>query len=148
MKKLNLPAFESKIQEIDGKASIFDIIRKKYIILTPEEWVRQHFINFLISHRNYPRSLIRNESGLKYNQLQKRTDILVYDREGKVFMIIECKSANENLNQKAFEQLAVYNQALQAKFICITNGMQSFVCEMDYEKRKYNFLKDLPEFPA
>jgi len=148
MQNLNLPAFDCKIREIDGKVSIFDIIRKKYIILTPEEWVRQHFINFLIQHHKYPKSLIKNESGLKYNQLHKRTDILVYDREGKVFLIVECKSANEKLSQKVFEQLATYNQTLQAKYIAITNGLQNFICEMDYESRNYHFLKELPSFPA
>lgn len=147
MQVLNLPTFEYKIQEIEGKTCIFDIIRKKYVVLTPEEWVRQHYINFLITHQNYPKSLIKNESGLKYNQLKKRTDIVVYDREGKVFMIIECKSANEKLTQRVFEQLAIYNQTLQARYIAITNGLQNFICEMNYDTRKYEFLKDVPSYP-
>jgi hypothetical protein len=144
MQQLNLPTFEYKIREINGKAAIFDILRKKYIILTPEEWVRQHFLHFLITHYKYPKSLIRIESGLKYNQMQKRSDIVVYNPNGELFLLIECKSADLQISQKNFEQVAAYNVSLKAKYIALTNGLQHFVCSVDHENKKYEFIKDLP----
>lgn len=148
MQKLNLPSFQYKIREINGKAEIFDIIRKKFIILTPEEWVRQHFISLLIDHYKYPKSLIRIESRLKYNQLQKRSDILVYGRDGTVFLIVECKSADVKISQSAFEQVARYNFSLKSKYIAVTNGLQNFCCCMNHEKGDYEFMKDLPAFES
>jgi hypothetical protein len=146
MQQLNLPSFDYKIREIDGKAAIFDILRKRYIVLTPEEWVRQHFIHFLITHYQYPKSLIKIESGHKYNQLQKRSDIIVYDRYGKVFLLVECKSADIAISQKVFEQAALYNQSLNARHLAVTNGLNHFVCSVDYENKDYKFLKDIPLF--
>src|SRR5688500_89897 len=148
MQKLNLPSFEYNIREINGKAAIFDVLRKKFVVLTPEEWVRQHFVNFLINHYSYPKSLIRLESGLKYKQLQKRSDIQVFDREGNIFLIVECKSADVKISQNTFEQVARYNFTLKAKFVAITNGMKHFCCSIDHEKQKYEFVKDLPEFSS
>lgn len=148
MQKLNLPSFEYNIREINGKAAIFDILRKKFVVLTPEEWVRQHFVNFLISHYKYPKSLIRLESGLKYNQLQKRSDIQVYDREGNIFLIVECKSADVKISQNTFEQVARYNFSLKARHIAVTNGLDHFCCSVDHEKSSYNFMKDLPVFSS
>jgi hypothetical protein len=146
MQKLNLPSFEYKIREINGKTEIFDIIRKKFIILTPEEWVRQHFINLLIHHYKYPKSLLKVESGLKYNQLQKRSDIVVYDRTGNIFLIVECKSTDVKISQNTFEQVARYNFSLKARHIAITNGLQNFCCKVDHEKDQYEYLKDIPLF--
>ena len=146
MQKLNLPSFEYNIREINGKAAIFDILRKKFVVLTPEEWVRQHFVNFLIHHYNYPKSLIRLESGLKYNQLQKRSDIQVFDREGNIFLIVECKSAEVKISQNTFEQVARYNFSLKARHIAVTNGLHHFCCSVDHEKSCYNFMEDLPAF--
>lgn len=148
MQNLNLPPFEYKIREIDGKAAIFDILRKKYIVLTPEEWVRQHFVHFLIKHYQYPKSLIKVESGLKYNQLQKRSDIVVYDRTGNVFLLIECKSCDISISQKTFEQVAHYNVSLKARYIAVTNGMNHFVCSVDHEMKNYSFINDLPTLPS
>lgn len=144
MQSLNLPPFEYKIREINGKAAIFDILRKKYIILTPEEWVRQHFIHFLITHYNYPKSLIKVESGLKFNQMQKRSDIIVYNSSGEIFLLIECKAADLAISQKNFEQVASYNLTLKAKYIALTNGLKHFVCSVDHENKKYEFMNDLP----
>jgi hypothetical protein len=146
MIKLNLPQFDIKIQDKDGKSEIFDIIRKKYIMLTPEEWVRQHFLHLLINHYKYPKSLIKIESGLKYNQLQKRSDIVVYDREGKPFLIVECKSTDVALSQKTFEQITTYNFTLKSRYIVLTNGLQHFCCSIDHEKGGYEFMKDLPPY--
>jgi hypothetical protein len=146
MHKLNLPSCDFNIREINGKPSIFDILRKKFIILTPEEWVRQHFVNLLINHYNYPKSLIKIESGLKYNQLQKRSDIVVYDRTGNIFLVVECKSADIGISQEIFEQVARYNFTLKARFVAITNGLKHFCCSIDHENQKYEFEKDLPVF--
>ena len=148
MIKLNLPQFDIKIQDKDGKSEIFDIIRKKYVLLTPEEWVRQHFLHLLINHYQYPKSLIKIETGLKYNQLQKRSDIVVYDREGKPFLIVECKSTDVALSQKTFEQITRYNFTLKSRYVVITNGLQHFCCSIDHEKGSYEFMKDLPAFKA
>jgi hypothetical protein len=146
MIKLNLPQFDIKIQDKDGKSEIFDIIRKKYVLLTPEEWVRQHFLHLLINHYKYPKSLIKIETGLKYNQLQKRSDIVVYDREGKPFLIVECKSTDVPLSQKTFEQITRYNFTLKSRYIVITNGLNHFCCSIDHGKGSYEFMKDLPPF--
>lgn len=123
---------------------IFDIIRKKYIVLTPEEWVRQHFIHFLVFSLNYPKSLFKVESGLNYNKMQKRSDILVYDREMNPFMLVECKSFNVSINQKGFNQIGVYNSTIKAKYLILTNGIKHFCCTMTDEG--YLFLDDIPAF--
>lgn len=146
MYKLNLPQLNPSLKKEDGKVWIFDGIRKKYIVLTPEEWVRQHFINYLITDLKYPRSLFRIEGSLTYNKLQKRSDILVFDRNGKAWMLIECKSPTIKLNQKAFNQVAVYNMTLGAKYLAVTNGMAHFVCEAAVPGGDAKFLEKFPEF--
>lgn len=125
---------------------IFDIIRKKYIVLTPEEWVRQHFIHFLISGKGYPRSLFKIESSLSFNKLQKRSDILVHDRQGKPWMLVECKSSSLKLSQKAFNQIAVYNMTVGAKYLAVTNGMVHYCCEAPALGTESKFLDVFPEF--
>ncbi len=125
---------------------IFDIIRKKYIVLTPEEWVRQHFIHFLISGKGYPRSLFKIESSLSFNKLQKRSDILVHDRQGKPWMLVECKSPSIKLSQKAFNQIAVYNMTVGARYLAVTNGMVHYCCEAPVLGTESKFLDVFPEF--
>lgn len=148
MYKLNLPVFEPALRKKEGKVYIFDNIRKKYIILTPEEWVRQHFIHYLIDHLKYPRALFRVESSLTYNRLQKRSDILIRDRAGKPWMLIECKSPEINLTQQAFNQVAVYNMTIGARYVAVTNGMVQYCFESAVsENGKFNFLESFPEFP-
>ena len=148
MYKLNLPEFEPTLRKKEGKVYIFDNIRKKYIILTPEEWVRQHFIHYLIDHLNYPRALFRVESSLTYNRLQKRSDILIRDRAGKPWMLIECKSPEIKLTQQAFNQVAVYNMTIGARYVAVTNGMVQYCFESAVsENGKVNFLDSFPEFP-
>lgn len=147
MKKLNLPPFEYKIKRDKESTKIFDIIRKKYMVLTPEEWVRQHFIHYLIEHLSYSRSLISIETGLKYNQLRKRCDIIVYDKTGAPFLLVECKSADTSISKNALFQVATYNKTIQSKYMVITNGM-SFICaktEADTDKMKW--LDIIPAFP-
>ena len=146
MHALNLPSINSKIKKEEGKLWIFDIIRKKYIVLTPEEWVRQHFIHFLISGKGYPRSLFKIESSLTFNKLQKRSDILVHDRQGKPWMLVECKSSTIKLTQKAFNQIAVYNMTVGAKFLAVTNGMVHYCCEAPALGADGKFLDIFPSF--
>lgn len=126
MYKLNLPEFNIALRKEQGKVWIFDIIRKKYVVLTPEEWVRQHFIHYLINDRGYPKSLFKVERGLTYNKLLKRSDIVIHDRTGKPRMLVECKAPEIKLTQKAFNQVAVYNMTVGARYIAVTNGMAQF----------------------
>ncbi len=146
MNKLNLPPFDAKIKKEEGKIWIFDIIRKKYIVLTPEEWVRQHFIHHLITDHKYPKSLFKIETGLTFNALQKRSDIVVCDREAKPWMLVECKSPTIKLSQKAFNQIAVYNMSVGAKFLAVTNGMVHFCCEAPKMGETAQFLNTFPVF--
>jgi hypothetical protein len=142
---LNLPAFEHKITESEGKFVIFDIIRKKNIVLTPEEWVRQHIIHLLISNYGYSRSLFQVEKGTTYNSLQKRTDIVVYNREGKPHLLVECKAPEIKINQYVIEQASRYNKTINAPFLAITNGLKTFCFTVDFETGKVTQMKDLPQ---
>jgi hypothetical protein len=141
---INLPTFEHKITETDGKSLIFDIIRKKNIVLTPEEWVRQHVIHLLISHYNYSRSLFQVEKGTTYNSLQKRTDIVVFNREGKPHLLVECKAPEIKINQYVIEQASRYNKTINAPFLAVTNGLKTFCFSVDFETGKVKQMQDLP----
>ena len=146
MVKLDLPGFEYQISKAEGKIWIFDIIRKKQVVLTPEEWVRQHIIHFFIHHLKYPRSLIKIESGLTYNQLQKRSDVIVYDREGKPWLLLECKAPDLKLNQNTVMQAAVYNNNVKAKYIAVSNGMKHVCYEVKENVSETELLKTFPEY--
>lgn len=146
MNILNLPAFDYKTKKEGGRNFILDLIRRKYVVLTPEEWVRQHFLHFLIHDLRYPKSLFKVESGLKFNTLQKRSDILVHNRKGEPWMLIECKSPDIKLTQKAFNQIAVYNMTIQAKYLAVTNGMIHFCCQVSETGEPGTFLIDFPQF--
>jgi hypothetical protein len=147
MFKLNLPEFKLTLRKEGGKVLIFDVIRKKYIVLTPEEWVRQHFVHYLIDKLNYPKSLFRVESGLTYNKLQKRSDILIHNRFGKPWMLIECKAPEIKLTQKAFNQVAVYNMTIGAQFVAVTNGMVQYCFETSKDAgSEVKFLESFPAF--
>lgn len=147
MYKLNLPAFEYKLKRADGKVWIFDGIRKKFIVLTPEEWVRQHFIHYLVARRQYPRSLIKVEGGLTYNLLQKRTDIVVFDRTGSPWMVVECKSPSLKISEATLAQASLYNSTLRAPHITVTNGITHLCAGIDWQDRRSTLLDDLPSFP-
>lgn len=148
MKKLNLPPFEYKIKRESTHTRIFDIIRKKYLVLTPEEWVRQHFIHFLIGQFNYPKALIKVETGIKYNELSKRSDIVAYDRSGVPFLLVECKSHDSKISKSALFQAVTYNKTLHAKYLVVTNGM-TFICgRVDKENKNITWLDSLPPFPG
>ncbi len=146
MRALNLPGYSFKLKESSGKVQILDELRKKYVVLTPEEWVRQHIVQYLIQEKKYPSSLIAIEIGLKYNQLQKRADVLVYDRQGTPFLLVECKAPEVKITQDVFHQIAVYNMSFKVKYLLVTNGMDHFICEMDYTNNSYQFLKEIPVF--
>jgi hypothetical protein len=146
MDQLNLPEFAIRIKKEDEASLVYDQIRKKYVVLTPEEWVRQHFINYLISHLGYPRALINVEQGLKYNSLQKRSDIIVYSRDGEPLVLVECKAARYNLDQKVMEQGLMYNRTIGARYIIITNGVESACMQIDVEASKVEFLKEVPGY--
>lgn len=146
MIQLNLPAFEHKIKKQEDKLYIYDTIRRKYLLLTPEEWVRQHFIHYLSESLQYPRGLITTESGLKYNKLQRRTDIVVFDRKGKPFMIVECKAPTVAISQQVFNQVAVYNKVLKANLLVVSNGLQHYCCRLNLASGQWEFLPSIPPF--
>lgn len=146
MQNLNFPKFTYRIKNTENNTSIFDIIRKKYVVLQPEEWVRQHCLHFLIEVKGYPKSLINVEKELKFNNLKKRYDIVVYHTDGRVRLIVECKAAHIAVNQKTFDQIARYNLVLNADLLMVTNGINHYYCQMDYQSQSYKFLRDLPDY--
>lgn len=146
MKDFILPKYNFKTRLVSGKKQIFDPVRKKYVYLTKEEWVRQNIIQFLIKEKFYPVSLIRVEFKLKFNTLSKRADIVCFDNNGSVMLLVECKSPEIQLNQNVFDQIAIYNLSFKAKFLLVTNGLNYFCCEMNYSLKKYSFLSEIPSF--
>lgn len=145
--KLNLPNFEPKLLENEGKFWIFDSLRKKQLVLTPEEWVRQHWINFLVTQLKFPKGLFALEKGLIYNKLIKRTDLVVWDKEGKPYMLIECKAPKVKLNQKTIEQACMYHKELKTPFLIISNGLLHICLSFDSEGQKFTQVRDFPEPP-
>ena len=143
---LNLPSYFFKIKEENETSYIFDEIRKKYLVLTPEEWVRQHLVQFLIHEKKYPRSLIKLEGGLKLNSLQKRSDILIFNREGEKILLVECKAPSVAISQDTFDQIARYNFVHKVSHLLVSNGLQHFCCEIDYTLNSYKFLEEIPLF--
>ena len=144
--KLNLPNTILKTKLVEGTTQVFDVVRKKYFKLTSEEWVRQNFIHYLNIEKNYPKGLMGVERMIKYNNLQTRADIILYNKEGIPTMIVECKAPNVKITQDTFNQIAKYNFKLKVQFLVVTNGLQHFCCEMDYEKNISLFLKEVPAF--
>ncbi len=144
MDTLNLPPFEYKLKQSESNSLIFDALRRKYVPLTPEEWVRQHFLHYLLNQLRYPKSLISVERGTTYNRLQKRTDICIYNNLGQPHLLVECKAAYVPITQEVVKQVSTYNQVLQAKYVAITNGLQHFCWEVDFETRKYTPLQEIP----
>ena len=144
--QLNFPPIDAQIRVQNGKQFIYDIIRKKYIALTPEEWVRQHLVHFLINERQCPKGLIAVERGLKHNGLQRRFDVVVYSRNLTPWLIVECKAPQVVITQQTFDQIARYNMSLQVPYLLVTNGLQHFCCEIDYLQRSFSYLQDVPSF--
>ena len=144
--ELNLPEHPFKITLKDSQFYIFDDIRKKHLVLTPEEWVRQHFIQYLINDRKFPKALIQVEGGLSLNQLQKRTDIVVFNHSGERIMIVECKAPEVNITQAVFDQAARYNSVHKAAWLVVTNGLRHCYARIDHEQSSFKFCEALPLF--
>ena len=146
MPQLNLPNAVLKTKLVEGTTQVFDAVRKKYLVLTSEEWVRQHFIHYLNSEKKYPLGLMGVEKIVKYNGQSTRADIILYTNMGKPNMIVECKAPEVKITQDTFDQIAKYNFKLKVDFLVVTNGMQHFCCALDYENNKINFLKEIPQY--
>lgn len=146
MQKLNFPAYTFRFKNSENKVAIFDVIRKKFIILTPEEWVRQHTVQFLLEEKKYPKSYINVEKLIKVNDTSKRYDIAVFKPNGELFLLIECKAPEVAISQNTFDQIARYNLKLKAEYLMVTNGLNHYFCQMDFANEKYVFLKELPNF--
>lgn len=143
---MNFPTYSFRFKNSENKVSIFDEIRKKFIHLTPEEWVRQHVVQFLLQDKKYPKSYINVEKLIKINDLSKRYDGVVFEPNGEIFLLIECKAPEVPISQQTFDQIARYNLVLKAKYLMVTNGLNHYFCQMDFENEKYVFLKELPEY--
>lgn len=148
MLSLNLPTFTAKVAEKDGKRIIFDIVRRKYVALTPEEWVRQHFVNYLISEKKFPKELLANEVPIKLNGTSKRCDTVAYNRFLAPLLIVEYKAPTIEITRAVFDQIARYNIVLRVRYLIVSNGMSHFCCKIDYEAQSYSFLEGIPEYTS
>ena len=146
MQQLNLPPYEIKIRETDGRRTILDILRRKYVALTPEEWVRQHFVHFLIEQKGYPATLLANEVQLNVGNKLLRADSVLYGSDLHPRMIIEYKAPTVSITQKVFDQISVYNMLLKVDYLVVSNGISHYVCKMNYENQKYFLLREIPEY--
>ena len=146
MQELNFPKFSFRFKNSENKLVIFDEIRKKFVVLQPEEWVRQHCIKYLINLKNYPKSLLNVEKELILNNLKKRYDIVVFKPDGNLQLIVECKAPNVKITQEVFDQIARYNMALNASYLMVTNGINHYYCQIDIENQRYIFLEDIPDY--
>ena len=146
MQKLNFNAYKFRLKNTENKISIFDEIRKKFVICTPEEWVRQHIIQFLIQEKLYPKHLIAVEKEFTVNDLKKRFDILVFNADAQPLLLVECKAPNISISQTTFDQIARYNLAIKAPLLMLSNGLQHYYSLMDFEAERYDFLSELPNY--
>lgn len=146
MQKLNFPNYQFRFKNSENKTAVFDEIRKKFVILTPEEWVRIHTVQFLMQEKNFPKSYINVEKQLKLGEMVKRYDVVVHNNSGKIHLIVECKAPTIKISQETFDQIARYNKTLDATYLMVTNGKEHYYCQLDYEGEKYHFLRDLPSF--
>lgn len=145
---LNFPEYPFRLKREAGTIFIFDEIRKKFLVLTPEEWVRQHVVQYLINEKQFPKSLIQLEGGLKLNTLQKRTDIVIFNRSGERLVIVECKAPQVKITQDVFDQIARYNMVHRAEWLLVSNGLNHYCCRIDFQNNSYSFLPELPAFDA
>lgn len=144
--ELNLQSFDIRLQRDDEGVKIFDRLRKKFIILTPEEWVRQHFVNYLINHKGFPESLMANEIGITLNGTRRRCDTVVFDKHGSPMVIVEYKASSIVISQSTFDQIVRYNMVLHARYLIVSNGMNHYCCRIDYDNMSYDFLKEVPDY--
>ena len=143
---LELPPYPFKITEHNGQLSLFDVIRKKNIVLTPEEWVRQHFVQYLILKKKYPKTLIKLEGGHKLYGQAKRSDIVVYNPNGEKILLVECKAPSVPIDQQVFDQVARYNMVHRVRLIAVTNGLQHYFCRVNFDDSSYRFIEELPAY--
>ncbi|MFC7357596.1 type I restriction enzyme HsdR N-terminal domain-containing protein [Jejudonia soesokkakensis] len=148
MQKLNFPDYTFRFKSNENKSLIFDVIRKKFVVLTPEEWVRQHTVQFLISEKNYPLSHINVEKQLKLHDTIKRYDIVVFNSDGSIHLIVECKAPKIDITQDTFDQIARYNFVLDATYLMVTNGVAHYYCQIDAEQERYHFLETIPNYTS
>ncbi|WP_350291950.1 type I restriction enzyme HsdR N-terminal domain-containing protein [uncultured Croceitalea sp.] len=146
MRPLNFKKYPFRFKSSENSTHIFDIIRKKFVLLQPEEWVRQHTIHFLIEEKKYPKSIINVEKQITVNKLKKRFDIVVFNSDGSIQILVECKSPDIKINQATFDQIAQYNLKLKATYLMVTNGLDHYYCQIDLIKEKYTFLREIPDF--
>ena len=146
MLTLNLPSYDTKITKNNGRIQIFDALRRCYVALTPEEWVRQHFVNFLTSSKGYPTALMANAGAITVNGMKRRCDTVVYDKELRPRVIVEYKAPNIKITKEVFAQISRYNLTLHVDYLIVSNGLQHYCCRMDYEKESYTFLQEIPDY--
>ncbi|MBI4648090.1 MAG: type I restriction enzyme HsdR N-terminal domain-containing protein [Bacteroidia bacterium] len=146
MQQLNLPVYSFRIKSEKHRDFIFDEIRKKYVVLTPEEWVRQNFIKYLVKEKHFPCSLIAIETEIKINKVTLRCDIILYGKNGQPLVIVECKAPDVKITKKTFDQVIVYNLPFKAKYLVLTNGLSHFCCEPDYKTKTCKFLDGIPDY--
>ncbi len=146
MVRLNLPIQQLKLKEDDNILKIYDSLRLKYLVLTPEEWVRQNFVSYLISEKHFPASLMANEVALKLNKMTRRCDTIVFNGKGEPFVIIEYKAPNIKIDQQVFDQIVRYNMVLKAEYLIVSNGLQHYCCKINYTDKSYYFIKEIPNY--
>lgn len=146
MERLNLPPYDIKIGGTREKPTVLDVLRRRYVALTPEEWVRQHFVNYLIAHLGYPAGLMANEVELRVGGKRLRCDSVLYDRDLRPCMIMEYKAPSVSLSQKVFDQITAYNLLLHVDYLVVSNGLEHYCCRMDYARHTYDYLRQIPRY--
>lgn len=144
--QLNLPEFDIRLDRTPEGVKVYDSLRRKWLVLTPEEWVRQHFVNYLVSVKDFPPALIANEISLRFNGMARRCDTVVYDRNLRPLVIVEYKAPEIAITQKVFDQIARYNSVLNAPYLIVSNGMHHYCCRFDSSSGQYSFLHDIPVY--
>ena len=146
MTEINLPAYEMRLREQNGRHEVFDFLRRRYVALTPEEWVRQHFVHYLVEHKGYPKGLLANEMELRVGEKRVRCDTVLYNNVLKPLMIMEYKAPSVAITQRVFDQITAYNILLHVDYLVVSNGLQHYCCRMDYEHHAYTFLDEIPDY--
>lgn len=146
LQPLQLPPYPFRITDENGRLMLFDEIRKKQVVITPEEWVRQHFVQYLINQKSYPKTLIKLEGGLRVNGMPRRSDIVVFNKDGGKMLMVECKAPSVAITQKVFDQVARYNMAHKIGLLAVTNGLQHYYCAINFADESYRFIEELPAY--
>lgn len=146
MQPLCFPPYEFRFKSRENTQYIFDVIRKKFVVAQPEEWVRQHLVHYLLKDKGYPKSLVNVEKLIRLHGIAKRYDLVVFNSEGAIQLLAECKAPNVPITQETFDQIARYNMALKATYLVVTNGLEIYCCQMDHQQEKYRFLPQIPDF--